>query len=301
MSEFCWDHHRCYFTVKFYVDLCTRHCFSSLHIEGTSNIPQDGAILLAPNHCCTLMDALLMLKAYNGASAYGARADVFKNKKVARVLRWLRIVPLARERDGIQAISGNRAIFEEVVDCIGNGVPFCIFCEGTHHPGRLVHPLKGGILRICELAAEKLPEGTNIYIVPVGLDYDSFYEFQKGVTVRFGQPLNYNDIKEDDHRKALTDLQCRIQSLIRCNDPVNRKLPLMLTAPLAVLSLPLFVICAICASPILLITLIAKMELKDMAWINTVRFAASLFFFILWPFHSGFYYLLNFYKSIFKD
>lgn len=301
MSEFCWDHHNGYKLTKVYVDLCTRHCFSRFKVEGLENIPTDAAVLFAPNHCCTLMDALVMLRAYRDPSAFGARADIFRKPRIARILRWLRIVPLARERDGMQALSGNWAIFNEVVDCIGNGMPFCMFCEGTHHPGRLVHPLKGGILRICDLAMENLPAEKEIYIVPVGLDYDDLFRLMRGITVRFGEPVRVRDLKDRDHREVLNDLQCRIQQLISCNAPVVERKPLSLRLPLAVASLPIFIACAVGASPILIATLFVKNKLKDMAWINTVRFACSLFFFVLWPFHSGFYALLNFYSEIIND
>ena len=44
-----------------YVDFITKTSFNSITVKGEENIPEDGAVIYAPNHCNTLMDALVVL------------------------------------------------------------------------------------------------------------------------------------------------------------------------------------------------------------------------------------------------
>ena len=70
---------------------------------------------------------------------------------------------------------------------------------------------------------------------------------------------------------------------------------------LALFLLPIFAVCAVLSSPILILTAIFLRNCKDPAWNNTVRFACSLIFFVLWPFHSVFYLILNYYQDLIED
>ena len=68
------------------VDRCTRLSYNKIEVRGKENIPADGAILLAPNHCNTLMDALVVLQAFGDESVFGARADMFKRQLIAKIM-----------------------------------------------------------------------------------------------------------------------------------------------------------------------------------------------------------------------
>ena len=78
-----------------------------LHV-GKENIPQDGAIIFAPNHTNTLMDALVILAYNHGPKVFVARADIFRNRKLAKILTFMKIMPIMRQRDGISAIKKNQ-------------------------------------------------------------------------------------------------------------------------------------------------------------------------------------------------
>lgn len=293
-----WEHNFWYSLLRRYVDLCTRTSYSHIKVEGLENIPKDGAVILAPNHCTTLMDALVILQVKRGVTAFGARADMFKNTTSASVLRWLRIVPLARMRDGASELAKNYAVFDEIADVLAHDVPFCIFVEGTHHPGREVQPVRKGVFRIAALAGHRLDKP--LYIVPVGLDFENFYDFMSGLTIRYGQPLDASQFDGQIGREQTEMLRAKIQELSNHRDDgksaINSPSLLIL---LGILIFPLFLVNFLLSSPILLLTLFVKGKIKDRAWINTVRYCCRLFFFVLWPFHSGFYYMFNFYKKLF--
>lgn len=331
-----WQKNIAYSLTRPYVDWCVRTSFSDLEVRGKENVPTDGAVILAPNHCNTLMDALLVLQADRGPSSYGARADIFRKPMMASVLRWLRILPLARQRDGREALEGNDEIFDEVVDCLDHNVPFCMFSEGTHRAKHSLLPLKKGIWRIATRAAARLDKP--VYVVPVGLEYDDYFRYMKHARISFGEPIRvYPDTSRED---LLTTLHDRIAGLITYfPDDENYDMayaewkaehtphytPLQQAARilLAVLSLPFFALFAVLCLPMWVAAAILSRRIKDKAWLNTLRFSTKLVFmpilllavgipaFIFLPWylavpvlllvlvsHSGFYLLQDFYRSI---
>lgn len=290
-----WEDNFWYYFLRPYVDWCTRSSYSSLTIEGKSNIPENGAVILAPNHCNTLMDALIVLQARKKVTSFGVRADIFRKPKTAAILRWLRMVPLARERDGLQEVANNVAVFDEIVDCIDHEVPFCIFSEGTHRARRSLLPLKKGVFRLAVQAASSL--GKSVYILPVGLEYQDYYHSMKKATMSYGEPIDvkeyvtsHPDAKEIElYNGMATILQKRIAGLITYfPDDENydsafkeweesRKSPKQWWQWILGLALlPIFIISAVIAAPMLLTACKLVNGLKDKVWSNTVRFGIKL-------------------------
>lgn len=306
-----WENTFGYRTARRYVDLCTRMSYSRLVVKGKENIPSDGAVILAPNHCNTLMDALVVLQANKGVTTFGARADMFKKPRAAAILNWLKIVPLARSRDGRAAVAENLNVFDEVVEVLKHDTPFCMFVEGTHRTKRSLLPIKKGVFKLASRAKEKL--GKPVYIVPVGLEYGDYFEYMSSARMTYGEPILYDEnANVSDLSKTLHD---RIASLItyfpddetyesRYEEYCRKHEPhFKWWMPVAAaVALPFFITFAVICSPLLIVTAIIKSGLKDQAWINTVRYGVRFLFTpIIWIFHSSFYYLLNFYNRLAKS
>ena len=206
------------------VDEVTRSMFSTITSVGKENVPDDGAVLLAPNHCNTVMDALVVLQDWKEATLFGARADIFRKPALRKVLRFLRILPLPRSRDGAKAVLDNRNTMEEVVECLEHGMKYCMFCEGTHRPMHSLLPLKKGLVRTALLANERMESRKPVYIVPVGLEYQDYYRIRTPMTIRYGEPINVTEfvashpgMGEGRIYRALMDiLRQRLSSLITC-------------------------------------------------------------------------------------
>ncbi|MBR5431283.1 MAG: 1-acyl-sn-glycerol-3-phosphate acyltransferase [Bacteroidales bacterium] len=295
-----WEKSTGYNLLWLYSYACIWRSYSSIKVEGREQFPTDGPVIFASNHCCTMMDPLVLLYAFKSKVAFGARADIFRKPKANKALRWLRIVPLARERDGMSAVSGNQQIFEEIVECLDHQVPFCLYVEGTHRPQREIQrPIKKGVFRLAELAETET--GKKIYIMPVGLTYGDFFRYMKPVKIRFGKPFPLDEVRDMNSKDRLELLGDRIQELVDTQEPVRNHGNILLRALLALILLPIFAVCAVLSSPILILTAIFLRNFKDPAWNNTVRFACSLIFFVLWPFHSVFYLILNYYQDLIED
>ena len=213
-----------YSWARIWGDDAIRSMFNHISSEGKENVPTDGAVLLAPNHCNTVMDALVILRDWKDATLFGARADVFQKPLVRKTLHFLKILPLPRARDGVKAVLDNRSTIEEVVDCLDHGMRYCMFCEGTHRPMHSLLPLKKGIVRTALFANERFGGKKPVYIVPVGLEYQDYYRIRTPLAIRYGEPINVTefvssnpDMVESKVYRALLDLlKQRISSLITC-------------------------------------------------------------------------------------
>ncbi|MBR5660656.1 MAG: 1-acyl-sn-glycerol-3-phosphate acyltransferase [Bacteroidales bacterium] len=213
-----------YSWARIWCDDAIRSMFNHISSEGKENVPSDGAVLLAPNHCNTVMDALVILQDWKDATLFGARADVFHKPFVRKILHFLRILPLPRARDGVKAVLDNRSTIEEVVDCLDHGMRYCMFCEGTHRAMHSLLPLKKGIIRTALAANERFGERKPVYIVPVGLEYQDYYRIKTPLTIRYGKAINVTEfvssnlemVESHIYKHLLDTLKERISSLITC-------------------------------------------------------------------------------------
>ena len=87
-----------YSWARIWCDDAIRSMFNHISSEGKENVPTDGAVLLAPNHCNTVMDALVILRDWKDATLFGARADVFQKPLIRKILHFLKMSALAPYR-----------------------------------------------------------------------------------------------------------------------------------------------------------------------------------------------------------
>lgn len=193
------DYDSMYSTLFHYVRFSVKQSYRSILQVGEENIPQDGAIIFAPNHTNTLMDALVVL-AYNcQPKVFVARADIFRNRQLAQIFTFLKIMPIMRQRDGISAVKKNQETIDKAVDVLKDRIPFCIFPEGTHQAKYSSLPLSKGIFRIAYQAHDLMPD-VPLYIVPVGIKYGDFFRFRSTIRMEFGKPINVGEfIAENAH------------------------------------------------------------------------------------------------------
>ena len=186
------DNDHLYNLLRYYVDFVLHLSYRNVRYVGREKIPQDGAVIYAVNHTNALMDALVLLAMDRRPKVFVARADIFRNPKLAKILTWLKIMPIMRIRDGYDEVKKNNETFEKAVDVLRDKIPFCIFPEGTHQAKYSSLPLSKGIFRIAFQAQEMMPD-MPLYIVPVGLRYGNFFRFRSTVRVQIGDPINVGE------------------------------------------------------------------------------------------------------------
>jgi 1-acyl-sn-glycerol-3-phosphate acyltransferase len=195
-----------YKLVRFYFYVFYRR----ITITGKDRIPDNVPVIFASNHQNALMDALAMLFTVNRPVVFLARADIFKNKRVARLLNFLKILPVYRIRDGVESMGNNSQTFDKTVQVLQSGTPIGILPEGSHTHIKRLQQLKKGICRIAFQAAESSDFKLNIHLIPVGLDYTNYQNAGTHLLVNFGTPIpvsGYYDLYRENPQKALAMLR----------------------------------------------------------------------------------------------
>ena len=175
------------------VDWCTRTSYNKVQVTGKENVPADGAVIIAPNHCNTLMDALVILQAFKDESVFGARADMFKSSFLAKAMFFFRILPMVRQRDGLRNVLKNYESIDTITETLEHGVRFCMYPEGRHRPAHSLLPLGKGVFRAALAANARFGNERPVYIVPTGLEYGDYFRYRSTCLVNFGEAINVTE------------------------------------------------------------------------------------------------------------
>lgn len=223
-----------YSALKPIVDWCTWNGYRKTCIRGKENIPTDGSILLAPNHCNTLMDALVMLRTQRRQTVFGARADLFNKPFIAKLMYFVRILPMVRQRDGLRNVLKNKDTQETIVETLENNVRFCMYPEGTHRTKHSLQTLGKGVFRAALAANEKFGNKKPIYIVPVGIEYGDYFRYRSSALVNFGEAINVTEFIKgldtdneaqmmDALRKELAERMSQLITFIKADEKYDGK------------------------------------------------------------------------------
>lgn len=143
------------------------------------------------------------------------RADIFKKPGVNKLLRNLNMLPVYRERDKVDDLHGiNKLTFDECNKRLNGGAVLCVFPEGTHRGKKQLIPLKKGVAR---MTMNAINNGVrDLCIVPVGLDYENYYEYRSSLLIRIGKPINLDAYQNKflDQVKGQNMLMSEIRSAL---------------------------------------------------------------------------------------
>ena len=283
-----------------------RRSYRHIKYIGKENIPTDGAIIFAPNHTNALQDAMAVLSINSERKVFVARADIFRNKRYAKILRWLKIMPIRRMRDGANEVLQNDETEDRAIATLREGVPFCILPEGTHRTKHSLLPLGKGIFRISIRANEEFGKEKPIYIVPIGLEYGDWFHLWDSLTINIGKAMNVTEFIAEHAdlerpklilamREELT-MRMREQILwvpddenyeknweeLRQNPPKKlnwfpkHRMPKWLLLLMLIILSPLALISGVLTLPLWLAWLIIRWKIKDPAFHNSVQFVWQL-------------------------
>lgn len=201
-----------------YAHFCFRLFYSTIHIVGKDNIPDGKSVIFASNHQNALMDPLAILFAADQPVYFLARADIFKKKFIARILRFLKLMPVYRLRDDVDIIEKDKQVFKETAALLAEGNSLGILPEGTHTPIKRLSLLKKGICRIAFETVSDSSFNNDLVIIPVGIDYSDYQKQGSGLIVIFGKPIEviqYYNLYKDNPNKAVARLRDELADSIR--------------------------------------------------------------------------------------
>ena len=186
-----------------------QHFFSHIEVHGKENWPAKKPLILVANHQNAMLDPVVICVHAPVTLNWLTRADVFKNPKIDWLLRKMHMLPVYRERDKVGNLhSINQITFDEVNKRLIGESTICIFPEGTHRGKKQLHHLKKGVARMAHTAY--LSGVKDLCIIPVGLDYEDFYNYQKKLLITIGKPIpvaSFFEGPRDDARQQQRLLQ----------------------------------------------------------------------------------------------
>ncbi|MDM7924700.1 MAG: lysophospholipid acyltransferase family protein [bacterium] len=180
--------------------------FFGVRVSGEGRFPEKGGVIVAVNHCANY-DPVFAGLACPRQLAFLAKAELFRNPLLARLLRHLGSIPLHRG-------SADTGALRAAVEALESGKPLLLFPEGTRsRTGRLQQGRRG----VGMLAAR-----TGCPIQPVHLSgtFQLLRHFPlRRVEIRFGEPFTVPaspprgmSVKEW-HRRIGEDTMTRIKEL----------------------------------------------------------------------------------------
>lgn len=188
-----------YTLAKIPVNTVLRLNFRKLVFTGKKeNVSKKRPVIFAPNHRNALLDALLVVySSYHLKQVvFLARADIFKQKFVAWLLRGMRIMPVFRIRDGKDNLDKNNEIFDNAARILKKNNPLALFPEGKHNPKQSFLPIQKAVPRIVLPTEASLNFELHSQIVPVAIYYRDVNAFLTDAYVTFGEPIEVSEYKE---------------------------------------------------------------------------------------------------------
>ena len=176
-----------------YVNWHTRRAYRRFEVHGKEQLPKNSAVIFGVNHSNTLMDALVLLSADNIRKVFIARGDIFKNPIVAKILNFLRILPIFRIRNGVAAVRQNDDSLNKAVDVIHDHVDLYLFPEGTHRTKHSLMRMGKGLFHIAVDANKQFGEKSPVYIIPTAIEYGDYFRYRSTAMINFGQPINVTE------------------------------------------------------------------------------------------------------------
>lgn len=202
-----------YWFVKQYVIFAHWLVHRKIIVTGNENLPHNKPVILAPNHQNALLDPLAVLCNCYYQPVWLARADIFQIAAAVPALRFLKIMPIYRIRDGAENLEKNEVVFKRSINVLKQKGVLALFPEGTHTFKRQILPHKKAVPRIAFMAADKIGFDSDIQIVPVGIYYSHYWKFGRNQIVRFGKPIpltEFEDIYKENPAVANIQLRDRI-------------------------------------------------------------------------------------------
>lgn len=183
-----------YSVLKVIVRLAAKIFCRKIIINNRKLLKENGPMILACNHPNSFLDAVLMDILFEQPVWSLTRGDAFLNKRVNNILFKLKMLPVYRPSEGVENLSENYKTFDSCIELFKRNAIVLIFSEGLCVNEWHLRPLKKGTARLAYKCQE---ENIPLKILPVGINYSSFYRFGKNLFVNFGNVLSIKEFEKD--------------------------------------------------------------------------------------------------------
>jgi len=187
--------------------------FKKIRVFGKENLPKGKAVLIVANHQNALIDPILIATHTQLKPHFLTRASAFKNPIAARLLDFIRMIPIYRVRDGIDNMGKNKETFEKSVKILSSKGSLLIFGEGNHDMHRSLRPLKKGFARIAFQTLDENPE-LELLILPIGINYSNHKKSGSKVGIYIGEAFTANEYYPKNFEGIIQETTKRLSPLV---------------------------------------------------------------------------------------
>lgn len=196
--------------------------YKNFYSLNNGNIPTEGPIMIVSDHQNSLNDALALVFSINMSKRRKGRklraitrADAFNNPALAKIFRWVGLMPAFRmEYDGVETLGNNAETFEEATEELLDDGAVIIYPEAGHQDKHWLGKFSYGYLRLLFDAAEKSNFEKEFFILPSCNHYSAYLGFGEDVLIKFGTPISiapYYELYKTKPRTA----QRQVNALVR--------------------------------------------------------------------------------------
>lgn len=197
--------------------------YNKIQVIGYENIPPKGYPIFAiSNHQNAVMDPLALLYLYKDhrQPIFIARGDVFKKSNfIARLLRFMKILPTFRSRDGgADDVKSNLETFDMAARFLNEGATLTMYPEAGHQAGKFFSTFKKGFPRVAFRAAERSDYQLDFMILPAYIYYTDYFNLQGKQVVVIGEPFHideFYDLYKSEPNKAFIAMNEKCREAVR--------------------------------------------------------------------------------------
>lgn len=203
-----------YAFLKIIFKIALRIFFRRIVVNNKNLIPVNGPLLIAANHPNTFMDPIAIAAVVKPEVYFLAKSTLFNTPLNRWLLRRMNLIPVYRREDGTAPTSSNNQTFEQCFRFLNRRGTLLIFPEGNSYNERCLRPLKTGAARIALGTLALEPHGSQVLLLPVGLNYSDPTRFRSDLFINIGEPIRvaaYAQAYQEDPVKTVQHLTSHLR------------------------------------------------------------------------------------------
>ncbi|MGB4848220.1 MAG: 1-acyl-sn-glycerol-3-phosphate acyltransferase [Saprospiraceae bacterium] len=215
-----------YAFIRLWATIFLRLYFRKTIIYGNEKVPLKGPLILASNHPSAFLEASVLSTVMKRPIHFLVRGDMF-NPKFKWLFDWTKQIPIYRKKDGITNLRKNASSFDLTYKKLGEGEGVLIFPEAKTILEKKMRPIQRGTAHLAFGALPFIPNGEELYIQPVGVNFTEPRFPGTDVVIKFGEPFIAQNATRED-RDAIEEFTEKLSHsmdalIIQVEDALEKK------------------------------------------------------------------------------
>ncbi|MEM9991656.1 MAG: 1-acyl-sn-glycerol-3-phosphate acyltransferase, partial [Bacteroidota bacterium] len=206
-----------YYIVRVLIRISFITYFRKLYFIDSQKVPKKAPIIFAANHPTAFLEPIMHAPYLDHVTYFILRGDYFESKWAKKVLSSLKIVPIFRQRDGMEKMRQNANLFGMFQDMLHEKKNLTIMVEGSHDHRKHLRKVQRGTARMA-LGTYKEYGDEDITILPMGVTFSDVQSVRSVAMIKFGEPIplkDYLELYAQNERKAMLNITKDIQTRLR--------------------------------------------------------------------------------------